>query len=463
MRAGGAIAALKEWARRADQPTMAAFANARARLRLLASDERGMAVPVALAALIASFGLATAAVMSSVNVHTGSHRDENSKASIAAADAGASLALLRLNRFQSNLSPTTQCVGPNGEKQTPAGGWCPPTTAETLGGATFTYQISAYTAGQELNVVATGSDGVVSRRVNVGLISVNGKNVFADEHLIGKDGIQIKGNVDIETDIGTNGKIEKDGGSGVVCGHVRHGIGQPMTWKPNCGKEVLEGEKELPPITPPSNIATVNSNCRLVPNCLKPTDVDTWAKHPNSTRTSTEPWNSGKSIINIGNNGSLTMGGADYYVCGLAINGALIMAAGAKIRIFIRKPSECGMASGATQVDMTAGGSIVATGYGSSNFNAPAIYMLGNGSVSLLGHSGTDHLILYAPESAVELGGKAEWIGMIAGKTISMHGNPSFKSDPNMTPPDITLRGLWQRTRYVECPGPAGSVPNANC
>ena len=456
-------ARLKELPHRADQPTMAFFAKVRARLRRLGVDERGMAVPTALAALLASFGLASAAVLSSVDVQTGSHRDQNSKSAIAAADAGASLALLRLNRFQNSLSETTLCVGPNGEKQPASNGWCPPVTAETLGGATFSYQVSAYAKGKELLVVATGSDGVVSRRVSVGLKSVNGKNVFADEHMVGQDGIWIKGDVNVETDIGTNGKVEKDGSSADICGNIRHGIGQPITWKPNCSKEVTEGEKELPQITAPSEISTKNSNCRLVPNCTKTSDVDTWASEPKNKRTSTEPWDAAKSVINIGNNASLTMGGADYYICGLSIKGQLIMAAGAQIRIFIRKPSECGMASGATQLDMTSSGSIVSTGFGSSNYNAPVIYMLGNGSVTLEGGSGTDHLILYAPESAVDLGGHAEWIGMIAAKTITLHGTPTFKSDPNMTAPEITLRGLWQRTRYVECTGTAATVPSDNC
>lgn len=422
-----------------------------------------MAVPVALAALLASFGLASAAVLSSVDVQTGSHRDQDAKSAIAAADAGASLALLRLNRFQSNLTETTACVGPNGEKQTATGGWCPPITAETLGGASFLYQVSAYEKGKELTVVATGTDGVVSRRVSVGLASVNGKNVFADEHMVGQDGIQIKGDVNVETDIGTNGTVEKDGSSAVVCGNIRHGIGQPINWNPNCGKEVTEGEKDLPQITPPTGIETNNSNCRLVPNCANASDVDTWLNPPKNKRTSTEPWQPSPGVINIGNGTTLTMGGADYYVCGLSIKGEMIMATGAQIRIFIRKPSECGMASGATQLDMTSQGSIVSTGFGSSTYKVPVIYMLGNGSVSLEGGSGTDHIILYAPESAVDLGGHATWIGMIAGKTITLHGTPTFKSDPNMTPPEITLRGLWQRTRYVECTGVATPVPSENC
>jgi hypothetical protein len=445
---------------------MAAFGKARARARLLAKSESGMAVPVALAALVASFGLASAAVLSSVDVQMGSHRDQDAKSAIAAADAGASLALLRLNRFQDSITDDTPCVGPAGEPQSEAtAGWCPATTVETVGGATYSYQISAYQKGAEVSVISTGTSGEVSRRVDVGLVSVDGKNVFADEHLIGQDGINIKGDVTVETDLGTNGSIEKEGSSAIVCGDIRHGIGKTPDWTPDCDKDILEGEKNLPAIEPPTNIATENSNCRLVPNCEKASDVDTWLSPPKNKRTSTEPWDATNTTINIGNGATLTMGGADYYICRLNVKGELIMPAGSKIRIFIKKPTECGMSDGDVQFNMTSQGSIRSTGFGTSNYNVPVVYMLGPGSVSLQGGSGTDHLILYAPESAVDLGGHATWIGMIAGKSMVLHGNPTFKSDPNLIPPDITPQGLWQRTRYVECTGAAVSPlpPNAYC
>src|SRR5436190_22862846 len=72
----------------------------RARLRLLLRSESGMALPTALFAMIASFALASVAVMSSVDAQHGTVRDRASKNAIAAADAGAGVALLRLNRFQ---------------------------------------------------------------------------------------------------------------------------------------------------------------------------------------------------------------------------------------------------------------------------------------------------------------------------------------------------------------------------
>src|SRR5262245_49583325 len=161
-----------------------------ARLRPLLASESGMALPTALFAMIASMALASVAVLSSVDVQQGSARDHDSKEAIAAADAGASVALLRLNRFQSKLSVATPCVGPAGETLLSAEGWCPSTAAESVGDATYTYRVSAYTGSGTYNVVAIGTSGKVSRRVEVGLFSSNGKNVFAEEKMIGQDNIE---------------------------------------------------------------------------------------------------------------------------------------------------------------------------------------------------------------------------------------------------------------------------------
>ena len=92
-------------------------------VRDLRRNERGLAVPTALMALVASFALASVAVMSTVDVQQGTQRDHDSKEAIAAADAGANIALLRLNRFLPSLSAANPCAGPNGEPQTPSGGW----------------------------------------------------------------------------------------------------------------------------------------------------------------------------------------------------------------------------------------------------------------------------------------------------------------------------------------------------
>jgi hypothetical protein len=445
---------------------MAVIGAIRQRLVLLARSEQGIALPTAVLGMVVGFALASIAILSSVDAQQGTGRDSQSKDAIAAADAGASVALLRLNRFQSELTETNRCIGPGGEAVAESSefpGWCPAIPVETVGGSTFSYRTSAYEKGKELSVVSVGTAGTVSRRIQVGLVSLNGENVFANEHVIGQDDIELNGNPEIRTDIGTNGNVTGNG-SYTICGNIRHGVGKNAP-EPDCEGDVTEGNRQLPSVEPPENIATVNSNCRLVPNCpgvigLK--EVDTYSKK----RSSTNPWDNTHRTVNVASNATLTMGGNDYWVCGLDIqNGEVIMAAGANIRIFVDTPEHCGLEPGATQVTITGNANIIATGYKPSEgkFEVPNIYLLGSGKVKLCGNSGTNELILYAPFSEIEMCGNATWIGMLGGKSLDLGGTPMIESDPGMVPPDITLQSLWERTHYFECTGGEASSPAANC
>jgi hypothetical protein len=437
----------------------------RARLRALHRDQRGIAVPTALMALVASFALASVAVMSTVDVQQGTIRDHDSKEAIAAADAGANIALLRLNRFLPSLSTAHPCIGPSGEYQTASGGWCPSTAADQVGNATYSYMISAYTEGGPLNVVSVGDSGTVSRRIDVALSTVKGKSVFADEKLIGQDEITLKGNFKVETDIGTNGSIHQSGGSGTICGDDRHGIGKEAP-TPSCSGEIIEENRDLPPVTAPANIETENSNCLLAQICTSGPyvgQVDTYSKKVDKNN----PWEATPRDINVGSQATLTMNGNDYWVCQINLTaGQIIMSVQAHVRIFVDTPQHCGLQAGATQVTIGGNSNIKSSSYNPSQglFEIPGIYLLGNGKVSIDGTAGTTNdVMIYAPLSEIELKGNATWIGMMAGRTLTINGNPTFISDSHIKEPEIDLAGHFQRTRYVECVGATASPPNASC
>lgn len=436
-------------------------------VRSLRRNESGIAVPTALMALIASFALASVAVMSTVNVQQGTKRDHSSKEAIAAADAGANIALLRLNRYMSSLSTAQPCIGPSGELQTPTKSlsgvlWCPWTPSEAVGGATYKYAVSAYPEGGAINVVALGSSGTVSRRVNVVLKRLSGKKVFADEKLIGQDQINLEGGPIIETDIGTNGSIYTSGGP-TICGDDRHGIGQEAP-TPSCGGEKTEGNKTLPEIAPPTNIATENDNCRLAQSCTgtKTGQVDTYSKKTSRT----DPWDAEHRAINVASSQTLTMGGNNYWVCEVNIQGKLYMPVQAHVEIYVDTPAHCGLKSGSSQVNIGAGAVIESSAYNPAQglYEVPHIYVLGNGAVKLVGTPGsTNEVVIYAPLSEIDVGGNATWNGMLAGKTLKIHGNPVIKSDPNIKEPEITFASTFQRTRYVECIGATAASPNDSC
>jgi hypothetical protein len=204
---------------------MAVEHRIRLALRALRREEHGIAAVTAVMALVACFALASVAVLSTVDVQQGTRRDHDAKEAIAAADAGANVALLRLNQYLPYLSIANPCIGPSGEAQTPSGGWCPSTATESVGSAAYSYRISAFSATESIEVVSVGSSGPVSRRVEVSLATSSPKNVFANEKVLGQGNITLEGNPRIETDIGTNGDIEASG-SYTLCGNDRHGIGK---------------------------------------------------------------------------------------------------------------------------------------------------------------------------------------------------------------------------------------------
>ena len=432
-------------------------------VRGLRHSESGMAVPTALMALIASFALASVAVMSTVDVQRGTQRDHDSKEAIAAADAGANIALLRLNRFLSTLEAGAPCVGPNGESQTPTGGWCPSTATEQVGGATYSYRISAFTENGTVDVVSVGSSGTVSRRVDVSLFTSNPKNIFAKERLIGQDEIEIIGTkTRIETDFGTNGSIITSG-SPILCGNDRVGPGKSGP-TPSCGKQKTEGTQNLPPISVPTNISEVNDNCRLERNCSgeKAGQEDTYSKKFSSKN----PWVAGIRKVDVASNQQLTMGGTIYWVCKLEIQGTLYMPAQTSVQIYVDTPEHCGLKSGDPQVIIGAQARVESDSYNPSQglYEVPGIYLLGDGSVKMEGApESSNEVMIYAPYSEITMGGNASWTGMLAGKSIKIHGNPIIKSDPNLKLPETNVASLFERTRFVECTGATASPPNADC
>jgi hypothetical protein len=338
-----------------------------------------------------------------------------------------------------------------------------------------------------MSVVAVGASGGVSRRVNVKLVTKNGEEVFKVEQLIGENGIELKGGPTLKTDIGTNGSITlgSQGTSAIICGNIRHGIGQSSptpTAPPVCPKQgtVTEGSKTLPPVVPPENIKMSNSDNRLA-RCVSPgnpPECETDLYEGNKARTNTEPWDAAQRFITVPNKTTLTLGGGDYWVCGLFVHGELVMAPSRQVRIFFDTPERC-TASGSkfnssnTQIEITAGASVTSSSFENCQSNAeecrvPGLYVMGSATipttVSLTGNSGsTNELMLYAPYSDVEIGGNATWIGMFAGKTIKMNGNPTIKSDLRIPKPEVFFPGLLERTRYVECSGATGSPPDVNC
>lgn len=468
-----------------------------------------MALPTAMFATVASLGLAGAAVMASVDVQRGSKRDGGSKSAIAAADAGANVAMMRINREREDLDSAPCLDGAQPE----ADGWCPP-VAGSVGTADYSYRVSRadlLCGGYDLCVAATGIAGEVSRRVLItfdqgpsgpggGGKEEEGKEGEGGEEgggggpegLIGKDKITLGGNADVRVNIGTNGNVEGSGNGHSVCGNIRHGIGKEVTPETNqCeGFEVSEGNVDLPPVSSfmPTDIATNNANGRIT-KCTSGLPVGCQTAGYSANWSSNPPFDPSTRRISLTGNKSLTLPEGDYWVCELAMEGSseLIMQAGSQVRLFFDTPENCGTT---TPMSLSGNVKIKATGYNASagSYEMPGFFFLGSSttasSINLSGNFGTiNELVVYAPDVDVSISGNATFKGLFVGETIDVGGSGTFENDDGFVlPPWLNpwpeeeedpgeeaeeevppVPPLFTPQFYVECTGPEGTMPDANC
>jgi hypothetical protein len=451
-------------------------------VRDLRRNERGMALPTAIFAMVASMGFAGAAVISSVNVQQGSHRDGDSKSAIAAADAGANVAMMRLNRYASAFSAATPCLGVSSNtlvlSKAAADGWCPEISGK-VGDSTYVYRSTPAVGSTTMSVVATGTNGAASRRIAVTYKATTVGSALGQEGVIGLDDVEIDNNADARVSVGTNGNIHVHN-NGNVCGSIRYGVGKKATFDNNgtqcSGYTKTEGNVTLPPVSSfiPTDIATNNSNYRLF-TCTKTSPVkepsgcqsDTYSGSWNST----EPWSPALRRIYASNNATLTLGGGDYWVCRLHIsnNSHFVMADGAKIRIFFDTPENCGLKSGEKQIDISNNADVSATGYQPElgKFDVPGFYVMGSPTttttIEFSNNAGSNEFLLYAPNTHIIIKNNAVFTGVIAGKTVHLDNNAVVRQDKGFTPPLIGGAKLFERQSYVECTGATASPPNANC
>lgn len=433
-------------------------------LHRLRVDQRGMAVPTALFATIAGMGLVTAAALSTVSAQRGTAGDQDRKSAIAAADAGANLALLRQNKVHSSSGfVASPCIGVgSGGTLTgtspAADGWCPAVSG-TVGGATYVYRVSPYTANAATVIVSTGTADGISRRIAVQTRLASGSDIFEGEGAIGKNFVLVDGDGDIEANVGSNGNVTMSGGSATICGNIRHGVGGTISGSGQClGYQTSEGSRDLPPLSEAKRqqLATSNSNFRFT------NGADTYTGHGSfwdaTTRTlSTEP------------NSTLTLGGGDYFVCRMNLQGNLIMAAGAQARIFFDTPEACGQTAGVRQLEMSSQASISSTGWdpAAGLYNLPGFYFFGSPNIDTVayvrGGASANEFLLYGPNTTVDAAGNSDWIGAVAAKSIYLHGTGGIVAPDGLQIPFIDIPPKYARDRYVECVGATATPPNANC
>jgi hypothetical protein len=439
-----------------------------------------MVLPTALFATVAALGLTTAAVVATVNTQRGTTRDNDVKEAGAAADAGADVALMRLNRYSNVLSLTSPCLATSGSNlvisAAAADGWCP-AVGGSVGGATYSYRVTPQASSGLLTVVSTGTSDGVARRVAVVLKATSVGSLLSGMGVISQEDVTLSNSAEIRTGVGTNGSLTLSN-SATICGNIRYGVGKKAPTYFNSahqcnGYGVTEGNQTLPSVSSfmPTDIATNNSNYRME-KCVstnKPVgcELDSFT----SNNKFNWGWFPASKTIELSNSSTQTLGGGDYFVCRLLISNSssLIMAAGAHVRIFFDTPENCGLSSGTAQINISNSSNIEATGYGSApgQYDVPGLYVQGSATretrVAFNNSSGSNQFVLYAPNSIIELNNSATYKGSIVGKRVTLSNSATVEQDSGFEPPAIGGATLYARQSYVQCSGQVVTPPNAGC
>jgi len=450
------------------------------------SSEGGFAIPTVMLMTVAALGMASVAVMTSVQGQSGTVRDQGTKAALAAAESGVSQALLHYNR---GVPP---CAAAEGE-------WCGPVAGMSVNGGQVAYW-TRITSGEEcevsnevecVEIVSQGSVDGVTRRVDVMASTLQtedstGGGPFATASVLSKEDMVLDSNAAIHTGTASNGAIQLKSNA-KLCGPASVGVAKEITKDANaqynadalCTSPASSyGQKELtlPPVNQ-GDAATNNDNGRffLKDGATSQSKVDAcWNGLTPAAKSS--KLCKGRELY-IDGNTSVTLGGAVYSFCKLTMrsNSNLFIAPNANVTIYFDSPEACGYSSGVTQLEMASNTRIT-----SATGDAVSVAMLFVGSetrnTNILLNSNTSvngpcdqNFVIYAPLTDVRLNSNARFCGAIAGKTVHMDSNAEVWSASGSE--EFNLPGVeipptpdhFVPYRFVECGSAAATSPDDGC
>ncbi len=157
----------------------------RVRLNALLRSEQGIALPMAMIITVIAMGMAAVPIVASVSSQSGGTNNQRGNEALAAAEAGAELAVLGQSQLLAG-DPDAACVEGGALE---GAGWCPAVGPNPIGAAEYRYQLrpcyqggtggaecadaiesaqcSATAGGGAVQVVSTGLSNGVTKRVEV--------------------------------------------------------------------------------------------------------------------------------------------------------------------------------------------------------------------------------------------------------------------------------------------------------
>jgi len=446
------------------------------------TDERGVALPVALAVLVTVAGLATVAARAAIVSNNQSFRDNNAKRAVQGANAGLQAAVYQANLLQPS---SAQCVHKavsdgalsNGALQ--ADTWCQPQTEDLGDGATYSFQVSGPTVTtsstglsvDQRKVVSFGEVNGVRRRAVVTINAGRGAPIFPPGYAVAvRESINMKNNADISGHLGSNGSItimnNLDSCGNVTPGPGRNAkIGKNFTQCPGYNTTPAAEPYDLQPVD--ISKATPNDNVRL-------TNMKAGSGTPQDTCSNCNKigWNSSTKVLTIEAPGVWNPSGNVYLLCRLDFKGGTIQIASRStpLFIYIDSPENCGGTSGM--------GSAVMGGTFTNLYSPPqpiGILVAGSPtkatSVDLPTNDANTPIGIYAPNSTLiqqqQGGNNVNFHGAVVGKTLDVKNNAKFSWNDSISGllSGSNIRFYQAATgSYKECTTAAtGTAPDSGC
>jgi Tfp pilus assembly protein PilX len=442
------------------------------------SDERGIALPIALAVLFTVAALATVAARNGIVSSHQSARDKDAKRAAQAANAGLQAAIYQINLMQPS---STQCVlkDPstgalsNGSLSS---GWCAAQTEDLGDGAGYSVRVSGpsvvtTTVGfsvDQRTVVSSGTANGVTRRSVLTINASTGSPLFPPGYAVAvRESIDIKNNALIVGHLGSNGTIDLKNNAN-VCGNVTPGpgktarIGQNFTQCAGYNTNAAAEPLDLQPVDLSGPKAS-NSNVRI-------TNMKAGSGSPQDTCTSCNKisWDSSTRVLDM-SGGTLTLSGNVYLFCQLNFTSGTINipSRSTPLHIYIDTPENCGGTSGM--------GSVVMNGTFTNLYSPPlAIALLVAGSstkatsVDLPDNDANSPMGIYAPNSTVIQQNNVRFTGALVAKSLDIKNNATFtwSSAINGLTSGSNIRFYQSATgSYKECTSFAApaSTPSDGC
>jgi hypothetical protein len=445
-------------------------------LRARATREDGFALVAALAILLVTLTLGTAAIAATVSgVHL-STTSESDMQALEGAENAADVGWNRIDLVQIDslgLSATTPCLSWSLSGNVSAvaaltglsAGWCPSVAVAVPGVTSASYQLSELNLGVR-DIIGTATVGNVTRRVEIAL-----NQSHPSTSIFGPYAVESHASLDFDNGteitgagVRTDGSIELQD-TEVPC-HVPNGVitpgpGETVTETNNagtCGNSTSAASNDLtfPTITLP----TSNNDSRI---CVASEDPC----------SGTVTWNALTDSLTLQNTGdSVTLTGNTYEFCDLTMdNGTLNIdpSNGQPVDIYMLPPTTCvaaGITIGSTDTDVQNTTAYIKneTGLGAEGLQ---IYVDGDNTVFLNNSSSTTiNGVIYAPSGTVSMENSATVHGAVSAANVTMTAQSVINYDSTAQKVDASGSSiLYKQTQYVECTPTAGAsqAPTNGC